>query len=94
MPAGGFLRMFSPRENKLKMVTTTNLYHFCPFGMENPCISMHLQVTSDFNEVIRDMECIVWRKTILHHKDMDVNESLVVCRTTIPLIPPLQEGER
>lgn len=91
---GLFSRFFTgSTENKVTIKLETNRYQYCPFGMENPSVSVHLTITSECTEKISELNCCFHRKTVLHHKDQDINESVIICQPTVPLIPPLEPGK-
>ena len=88
-PTGFRLFSSAPANNKLCVILESKQYQYCPYSLRNPCISVHLQLQSQCNETISEFTSLLSRKTVLHHKDRDDNESCPVFAATIPLIPPL-----
>ena len=88
IPASGLMGRFRA-PSKLMIVARTERYHYCPWGMINPVVPVHLTISSLCDEIIDKLDCEYTRRTVLHHKDHDVTESATVCKATLPLIPPL-----
>lgn len=90
LPSSGLSRIFSSNSSqKLFIVLDSPVYQYCPFGMKNPCVSVHLALSSHANDTITEIQSIFRRKLVMHHADKDVTLSMNLNTSTITLIPPL-----
>jgi hypothetical protein len=90
VPLSGISRFWSSNaSNRLTVTLDADVHQFCPYGMINPSVGVHLHLESQCNETISEVQSTFSRKMVLHHSDQDVTETSVLRVASQRLIPPL-----